>query len=148
MTVLDDPALGVNSIDALVAWPVLVPRDYIQMVLERKREALVIFAHYSALVDTHKNKWVFCDGGECLVSSINDIGSICGSLDYYLLDADAQITLKKDIIVIDYKPRQDTEVVNILLQVGTRHDPSENKGLSGSDTTEDIGRDLFDYAYQ
>ncbi|GLA56327.1 hypothetical protein AnigIFM63604_008715, partial [Aspergillus niger] len=43
--------------------------------------------------------------------------------------------------------RENTEVVNILLQAGARRDLSGNEGSSGSDTTEDMGRDLFEYAY-
>ena len=71
MTVIEGRAPGANSLDALVAWPVLVPREYIGLVTERRGEALVILAHYGALVNTHKQKWVFCDGGEYLVNSIS-----------------------------------------------------------------------------
>ncbi|KAJ6029891.1 uncharacterized protein N7446_001046 [Penicillium canescens] len=54
MTLMENEPPGGNCVDALVAWPVLVPREYIDMVSERKGEALVILAYFGALVDTHK----------------------------------------------------------------------------------------------
>jgi hypothetical protein len=71
MTVVEEQDLRGHGIDALVAWPVLVPREYIDLVAERKGEALVILAYFGALVDTQRHKWVFCDGGRYLVDSIS-----------------------------------------------------------------------------
>ncbi|KAJ5165413.1 uncharacterized protein N7500_007243 [Penicillium coprophilum] len=71
ITVIDSQSPGNNSLDVLIAWPVLVSREYIDLVAQRKGEALVILAHFGALVDTHKHSWVFCDGGEYLVDSIS-----------------------------------------------------------------------------
>jgi hypothetical protein len=59
-----------NSIFALIAWPVLVPFEYIELLSKRKEEALVILAYYGALVATHKDHWVCCDGGKYMVDSI------------------------------------------------------------------------------
>lgn len=70
ITVLNRPVPEDNSVDVLIAWPILVPREYIDLVSQRKCEALVILAHFGALVDTHKHSWVFCDGGKYLVDSI------------------------------------------------------------------------------
>lgn len=70
MILIENQPPGGNCVDALVAWLVLVPREYIDMVSERKGEALVILAYFGALVNTHKEKWVFCDGGKYLVESI------------------------------------------------------------------------------
>jgi hypothetical protein len=71
MTVIDGRTPGANSIDVLVAWPVLVPREYFELVSERRGESLVILAYYGAFVNTHKQKWLFRDGGEYLVHSIS-----------------------------------------------------------------------------
>ncbi|KAJ5775287.1 uncharacterized protein N7511_000298 [Penicillium nucicola] len=71
MTIIEDHDLKAYSIDALVAWPVLVSRDYIHLVAERKGEALVILAYFGALLDTQRDKWVFCDGGRFLVDSVS-----------------------------------------------------------------------------
>ncbi|KAI9037165.1 Zn(II)2Cys6 transcription factor domain-containing protein [Aspergillus affinis] len=59
-----------NSIFALIAWPVLVPFEYIELLSKKKEEALVILAYYGALVATHKDHWVCCDGGKYMVDSI------------------------------------------------------------------------------
>ncbi|CAG8406135.1 unnamed protein product [Penicillium salamii] len=71
MAMIEGQAPGTNNVNILVAWPILVPREYIDLVSERRSEALVIFAYYGALVDTHKDLWLFRDGGEYLVRSIS-----------------------------------------------------------------------------
>lgn len=70
ITAIDNQVPESNSLDVLIAWPILVPREYADLVAQRKCEALVILAHFGALVDTHKHSWVFCDGGKYLVDSI------------------------------------------------------------------------------
>ncbi|KAJ5507371.1 hypothetical protein N7527_009514 [Penicillium freii] len=70
ITVIDSQVPGTNSSTILIAWPILVPREYIDLVAQRKCEALVILAYFGALVDTHKHLWVFCDGGKYLVDSV------------------------------------------------------------------------------
>ncbi|OQD71915.1 hypothetical protein PENPOL_c001G09688 [Penicillium polonicum] len=70
ITVIDSQVPGYNSSGILIAWPILVPREYIDLVAQRKCEALVILAYFGALVDTHKHSWVFCDGGKYLVDSV------------------------------------------------------------------------------
>ncbi|CAG7948309.1 unnamed protein product [Penicillium salamii] len=71
MTIVEGQAPGTDSVNILVAWPILVPREYIDLISERRSEALVIFAYYGALVDTQKDIWLFRDGGEYLVRSIS-----------------------------------------------------------------------------
>ncbi|KAJ5398714.1 hypothetical protein N7465_009203 [Penicillium sp. CMV-2018d] len=70
ITVIDSQIPGSTSLDILIAWPILVPREYIDLVAQRKCEALVILAYFGALVDTHKHSWVFCDGGKYLVDAV------------------------------------------------------------------------------
>ncbi|KAJ6185552.1 hypothetical protein N7519_006853 [Penicillium mononematosum] len=71
MTATENQIPGANGVHVLTAWPVLVPGEYIDLVAQRKGEALVILAHFGALVDTHKHSWVFCDGGKYLIDSIS-----------------------------------------------------------------------------
>ncbi|CAI7625579.1 unnamed protein product [Penicillium glandicola] len=71
ITMMDNSTpLANNDVNILIAWPVLVPLEYIDLVAQRKGEALVILAHFGALVHTHKHSWTFCDGGKYLVDSI------------------------------------------------------------------------------
>ncbi|KAJ5512297.1 hypothetical protein N7463_001849 [Penicillium fimorum] len=70
ITVMESQIPGETSLDVLIAWPVLVSREYIDLISQRKGEALVILAHFGALVDTHKDSWIFCDGGRYIVDSI------------------------------------------------------------------------------
>lgn len=71
ITVVEERAPGKHNVDILVAWSVLLPQEYIHLLAERRGEALVIFAHFGALVDTHSHVWLFGDGGEYLVNSIS-----------------------------------------------------------------------------
>jgi hypothetical protein len=71
MTVIEGRAPGASKLSSLTAWSVLVSREYIDLLSERRGEALVIFAHYGALINTQRDKWVFGDGGEYIVSSIS-----------------------------------------------------------------------------
>ncbi|KAJ5251474.1 hypothetical protein N7489_001884 [Penicillium chrysogenum] len=71
ITATENQITGANGLYVLIAWPILVPRGYIDLVAQRKGEALVILAHFGALVDRHKHSWVFCDGGKYLVDSIS-----------------------------------------------------------------------------
>lgn len=71
MTAMDTGHSTNGHIDALVAWAVLVPRQYADLVSSRKGEALVILAHYGALVHSRREKWIFYDGGRFLIESIS-----------------------------------------------------------------------------
>ncbi|KAH1488400.1 hypothetical protein LV164_002225 [Aspergillus fumigatus] len=54
------------------AWPVLVPPEYIDLLLQRRPEALVILAHYAILLHSCRDSWMFGDGGRFLIESIRD----------------------------------------------------------------------------
>lgn len=71
ISVMEGRARGANNVDILMAWSVLVPEEFVTLVSERREVALVIFAHYGALVHTHRDQWMFCDGGEYLINSIS-----------------------------------------------------------------------------
>ncbi|KAJ5605491.1 hypothetical protein N7510_008272 [Penicillium lagena] len=70
MTAIDTGSSRNGGIGALVAWPVLVPREYVKLVAARQGEALVILAHYGALIHPSREKWMFQDGGEFLIKSV------------------------------------------------------------------------------
>lgn len=59
---------------AVTSWPVMVPIEYVDALDTRRPEALVILAHYAALLHLYRQLWIFGDGGRFLVESI------CGSM--------------------------------------------------------------------
>jgi len=52
------------------AWPVVVSPDYTNLVLQRRPEALVILAHYAALLHWYRGMWIIGDGAQYLVEMI------------------------------------------------------------------------------
>lgn len=52
-------------------WPVLVPTEYMDLVLKRSPEALVILAHYAVVLQAHRADWFIGDGGRYLIDSIS-----------------------------------------------------------------------------
>ncbi|CEJ60490.1 Putative Sterol uptake control protein 2 [Penicillium brasilianum] len=67
MTALDSEK---ERLGALVAWPVIVSPDYVDLVASHQGEALVILAYYGALIHPSRNHWVFQDGGQFLIESV------------------------------------------------------------------------------
>ncbi|GFF68415.1 hypothetical protein IFM47457_02054 [Aspergillus lentulus] len=55
-----------------IGWPVLVSPEYIDLLLQRRPEALVILAHYGILLHSCRDSWMFGDGGRFLIESIRD----------------------------------------------------------------------------
>jgi hypothetical protein len=60
-----------GAVNALIAWPLLVPREYVDFISAHKPEALVILAYYGGLIHSYRDRWMFCDGGLYLVESVN-----------------------------------------------------------------------------
>ncbi|KAF7182918.1 hypothetical protein CNMCM7691_002662 [Aspergillus felis] len=54
------------------AWPILVSPEYIDLLPQRRPEALVILAHYAILLHSCRDSWMFGDGGQFLIESIRD----------------------------------------------------------------------------
>lgn len=48
---------------AVVAWPLLISREYIEILHQHQPEALVVFSYYAALLHRQRNFWVFGDSG-------------------------------------------------------------------------------------
>lgn len=55
----------------LVAWPTLIPSEYIDALASRRPEAIVILAHYAALLHLHRSSWVFGDSGRFIFQTID-----------------------------------------------------------------------------
>ncbi|KAJ4859745.1 hypothetical protein T069G_04733 [Trichoderma breve] len=52
-----------------MAWPVLVSFDYLQMLKQRRPEALVVLAHWAVLLYRDREFWVFGDTGRFMIES-------------------------------------------------------------------------------
>lgn len=59
-----------SSTSLLFSWPVTVPSEYADLVMQRRPEALAILAHYGALLHHHRELWIVGDGGRYLIESI------------------------------------------------------------------------------
>jgi hypothetical protein len=63
-------ATAIEKMHGAVAWPVMVSAEYTDMLAQRRPEALVILAHYAVSLHACRDMWVFGDGGEFLIRSI------------------------------------------------------------------------------
>jgi len=52
------------------AWPILVPTEYAELVLQRRPEALAILAHYAILLHRYRDSWMIGDGGRYMIKAI------------------------------------------------------------------------------
>ncbi|KAF2963192.1 hypothetical protein GQX73_g10386 [Xylaria multiplex] len=55
----------------VLAWPVHISTDYLQMLRERQPEALVIMAYWAVLLHYQRDFWVFGHGGRFLIEVIS-----------------------------------------------------------------------------
>ncbi|KAK1143703.1 hypothetical protein N8T08_006103 [Aspergillus melleus] len=53
-----------------LAWPVVVTQEHNDALVHRRPEALVILAHFAALLHACQEMWVFGDGGRFLIESV------------------------------------------------------------------------------
>ncbi|KAE8410949.1 hypothetical protein BDV36DRAFT_276204 [Aspergillus pseudocaelatus] len=58
------------SLSDIVAWPVLVPEEYLDFLMNRQPEALIILAHYAVSLYCRRDLWIFGDGGKFLIDTI------------------------------------------------------------------------------
>ena len=54
----------------VIAWPILISPEYIDLLMHGRPEALVVLAWYGALLHHFSELWVFGDGGRFLVESV------------------------------------------------------------------------------
>ncbi|KAE8370393.1 hypothetical protein BDV27DRAFT_170078 [Aspergillus caelatus] len=55
---------------SIIAWPVLIPEEYLECLTRRRPEALVIFAYYATNLHFYRGLWIFGDAGKFLVERI------------------------------------------------------------------------------
>ncbi|KAH7021868.1 hypothetical protein EDB80DRAFT_805353 [Ilyonectria destructans] len=55
---------------SVLAWCVAVSEDFIDLLTERRPEALVIFAYYAVLLHGVRDMWIIGDAGEFIIRSI------------------------------------------------------------------------------
>jgi hypothetical protein len=61
-----------RAIGPIISWPVIIPPSYIDLLSERRPEALAILSYFGALLHIHREMWTFGNSGIYLISSIND----------------------------------------------------------------------------
>ncbi|KAJ5593143.1 hypothetical protein N7537_010047 [Penicillium hordei] len=60
---------GQSTIGPIISWLVVVPSDYIYLLGERRPEALIILAHFGALLHLYREIWMLGDSGIYLDSN-------------------------------------------------------------------------------
>lgn len=55
----------------VLQWPVLLPHAFIDMILQRRPEALVILGYFAVLVHDAREYWAFGNAGEFMVNAIS-----------------------------------------------------------------------------
>ncbi|KAL2074838.1 hypothetical protein VTL71DRAFT_8617 [Oculimacula yallundae] len=72
-----DGSSGLNSSPLLYgartgayAWPILVPTEYAELLLQQRPEALAILAHFAILLHRYRDNWMIGDGGRYIIEAI------------------------------------------------------------------------------
>ncbi|EGU88762.1 hypothetical protein FOXB_00737 [Fusarium oxysporum f. sp. conglutinans Fo5176] len=52
---------------AVMAWPLVIPDEYIEALYEHRPEALVVLAFYGAILHRHREFWIFGHSGSFLI---------------------------------------------------------------------------------
>ncbi|CCF42031.1 Upc2 protein [Colletotrichum higginsianum] len=55
---------------AVMAWPLVVPDDYIEALHQNRPEALVVLAFYASIMHRYRHYWIFGDSGSFLVDLV------------------------------------------------------------------------------
>lgn len=58
------------AVHAVMAWPLVVPEEYIENLYQHRPEALVVLAFFGAALHQHRDFWVFGDAGLAVVQLI------------------------------------------------------------------------------
>ncbi|PWY92369.1 hypothetical protein BO70DRAFT_383942 [Aspergillus heteromorphus CBS 117.55] len=61
-----------QNINGITGWTVIVNPEYVEYLVLRRPEALVILAHYAVLIHWHRGLWLFGDSGRFLIESISN----------------------------------------------------------------------------
>lgn len=65
-----DPADIHSSRTLIFSWPVTIPIEFADLIMQRRPEALAILAHYAGLLHQVRHLWFVGDGGQYMVNSI------------------------------------------------------------------------------
>lgn len=68
-TDVGDPQNGASA-NMIFGWLVVVPREYVDLVAQRRPEALIILAYYAVILHRRKQFWAINDAGQFLMSGI------------------------------------------------------------------------------
>lgn len=67
------PSLSMTEGAMLTAWSMAVSPAYIELLVQRKPEALLILAHFSVLLHVSREYWAIRNAGERLLESLGDL---------------------------------------------------------------------------
>lgn len=59
------------SANLIFSWLIAVPKDYVDLLSQRRPEALIIFAYYALLLHHRRGFWAIGDAGQFLVDGIS-----------------------------------------------------------------------------
>ncbi|KAJ5753533.1 uncharacterized protein N7511_007686 [Penicillium nucicola] len=66
------PLSNFSRIGPIIFWPVNITPEYIDLLSERRPEALAVLSHFGALLHLHREIWTFGNSGLYLISSISN----------------------------------------------------------------------------
>lgn len=55
-----------------LAWPIVLKKEFLNLLGERRPEALIVLAHFGVLLHSHRDSWIIRDIGARLVNSVNE----------------------------------------------------------------------------
>ncbi|KAJ9659164.1 hypothetical protein H2198_003306 [Neophaeococcomyces mojaviensis] len=61
---------GATTANMIFAWLVIVPKEYVELLSQRRPEALIILSHYAVLLHYRRHFWAIGDSGKFLVEGI------------------------------------------------------------------------------
>jgi Fungal specific transcription factor domain len=61
-----------STVKWVLGWPVQLKDDYLELLSERRPEALILLAYYGTLLHFYCESWAVGDAGTCLVQAINE----------------------------------------------------------------------------
>jgi hypothetical protein len=65
-------SLRLSTIGPIIFWPVTITPKYIDLLSERRPEALVILSHFGVLIHSRRDLWILGDSGLYIISAIKD----------------------------------------------------------------------------
>jgi hypothetical protein len=67
------PSLDYSTVRWFFAWPMTLKAPYLELLNERRPEALVILAYYGTLLHFYRESWIINDKGTRLVQAVTDV---------------------------------------------------------------------------